>query len=205
MGSLYLLSLALAALLLLIASLTSFFAVHVAQVAVITRFGKVLRIAGPGLHWKLPFDKVQALISLRAQQISLTVGSKTKDNVLIAIPISIEVRVRPEMVYESWSKLPEPAARIAPCVERVLLGIVPGLMFDELSPSQSGIASNVRGELESELAPFGYQIVNVLVTGFNPNNMGPTYRYRGMLFDSTCEPGPLRHRSGQPGRRGQIA
>ena len=33
----------------------SFFTVKTAEVAVITRFGKFLRIAEPGLNWKIPY------------------------------------------------------------------------------------------------------------------------------------------------------
>jgi regulator of protease activity HflC (stomatin/prohibitin superfamily) len=43
----------------LIIGLLSFFTVQTAQVAVITRFGKFLRVAEPGLNWKWPFiDRV---------------------------------------------------------------------------------------------------------------------------------------------------
>ena len=40
---------------LLVVVLGSFFTVNTAQVAVITRFGKFLRVAEPGLNWKWPF------------------------------------------------------------------------------------------------------------------------------------------------------
>ena len=42
------------ALILLTMILGSFFTVNTAQVAVITRFGKFLRVADPGLNWKMP-------------------------------------------------------------------------------------------------------------------------------------------------------
>jgi regulator of protease activity HflC (stomatin/prohibitin superfamily) len=55
-------------------------------VAVITRFGKFLRVAEPGLNWKWPFiDRVA--VSLRVNQITLTMETKTKDNVFVTIPI----------------------------------------------------------------------------------------------------------------------
>jgi regulator of protease activity HflC (stomatin/prohibitin superfamily) len=48
-----------AAVILLYVILASFFTVRTAQVAVITRFGKFLRVAEPGLNWKVPlFDSV---------------------------------------------------------------------------------------------------------------------------------------------------
>jgi len=72
----------------LIVGLLSFFTVQTAQVAVITRFGKFLRVAEPGLNWKWPFiDRVAGRVSLRVNQITLTMETKTKDNVFVTIPI----------------------------------------------------------------------------------------------------------------------
>jgi hypothetical protein len=82
---------------LLVLVLGSFFTVKTAQVAVITRFGKFLRAAEPGLNWKWPLiDTVAGRVSLRVNQISLTMETKTKDNVFVTIPISVQNRVRPE-------------------------------------------------------------------------------------------------------------
>ena len=54
------------------AILGSFFTVSTASVAVITRFGKFLRVAEAGLNWKRPFfDSVAAVVSLRVNQITL--------------------------------------------------------------------------------------------------------------------------------------
>ena len=56
-------------------ALGSFFTVNTAQVAVITRFGRFLRVANPGLNWKWPFiDSVAGRISLRVNQITLTIS-----------------------------------------------------------------------------------------------------------------------------------
>jgi hypothetical protein len=82
--------------------LGSFFTVNTAEVAVITRFGKFLRVADPGLNWKVPFiDSVASRVSLRVNQITLTMETKTKDNVFVSIPISVQNRVRPEKVFDA--------------------------------------------------------------------------------------------------------
>jgi regulator of protease activity HflC (stomatin/prohibitin superfamily) len=73
--------LTLLAFLVLVALLGSFFTVNTAEVAVITRFGKLRRVADPGLNWKWPFiDSVIGRVSLRVNQITLTMDTKTKDN-----------------------------------------------------------------------------------------------------------------------------
>ena len=151
--------------------LGSFFTVNTAQVAVITRFGKFLRVAEAGLNWKAPyFDTVAGLVSLRVNQITLTMETKTKDNVFVTIPISVQNRVRPEKVYDAFYKLSDPVAQIKSYVEQVILGHVPGMTLDEVFASQSSIAAAVKLELDSDMAAFGYEIVNVLVTDIVPDS-----------------------------------
>jgi regulator of protease activity HflC (stomatin/prohibitin superfamily) len=151
--------------------LASFFTVRTAEVAVITRFGKFLRVAQPGLNWKVPvFDTVAGTVSLRVNQITLTMETKTKDNVFVTIPISVQNRVRPEKVYDAFYKLADPVAQIKSYVEQVILGHVPGMTLDEVFASQSSIAAAVKLELDADMSAFGYEIVNVLVTDIVPDS-----------------------------------
>jgi regulator of protease activity HflC (stomatin/prohibitin superfamily) len=150
--------------------LGSFFTVSTAEVAVLTRFGKFLRVAEAGLNWKAPYlDTVAGIVSLRVNQITLTMETKTKDNVFVTIPISVQNRVRPERVYDAFYKLSDPVAQIKSYVEQVILGHVPGMTLDEVFASQSSIAAAVKQELDSDMAAFGYEIVNVLVTDIVPD------------------------------------
>jgi regulator of protease activity HflC (stomatin/prohibitin superfamily) len=170
MAQLYLISSVIVAFLVLYLIFGSFFTVSTAQVAVITRFGKFLRVAEPGLNWKRPFlDSVAGYVSLRVNQITLTMETKTRDNVFVTIPISVQNRVRPEKVYDAYYKLADPEAQIKSYVEQVILGHVPGMTLDEVFASQSSIAAAVKQELDADMALFGYEIVNVLVTDIIPD------------------------------------
>jgi len=170
MDPLVLIPLGIVALLLLTLILGSFFTVSTAQVAVVTRFGRFLRVAEPGLNWKMPYiDKVAGTVSLRVNQISLTMETKTKDNVFVTIPISVQNRVRPEKVFDAYYKLANPSQQIQSYVEQVILGHVPGMTLDEVFASQSSIALAVKQELDADMAAFGYEIVNVLVTDIVPD------------------------------------
>ena len=147
-----------------------FYTVQTAQVAIITRFGKFRTIGQPGLNWKLPwFDMVAGRISLRVNQITLTMETKTRDNVFVTIPISVQNRVRPDKAYDAFYKLADPTQQIQSYVEQVILGHVPGMTLDEVFASQSSIAAAVRKELDVDMADFGYEIVNVLVTDIVPD------------------------------------
>src|SRR6204780_1310958 len=170
MEQLYWIPLGIVAFIALFVILGSFFTVRTAEVAIITRFGKFLRVAEPGLNWKRPFvDTVGGVVSLRVNQITLTMETKTKDNVFVTIPISVQNRVRPEKVYDAYYKLANPVAQIQSYVEQVILGHVPGMTLDEVFASQSSIAAAVKLELDADMAGFGYEIVNVLVTDIVPD------------------------------------
>lgn len=150
--------------------LGSFFTVNTAQVAVIARFGKFTNVTNPGLNWKVPIiDSVVGKVSLRVNQITLTMETKTKDNVFVTIPISVQNRVRPEKVYDAFYKLANPTEQIQSYVEQVILGHVPSMTLDEVFANQSGIAAAVKQELDADMAAFGYEIVNVLVTDIVPD------------------------------------
>jgi regulator of protease activity HflC (stomatin/prohibitin superfamily) len=170
MDPMFLIPVGAAALIVLIIFLSSFFTVNSAEVAIITHFGEFKRVATPGLNWKLPFfDAVAGVVSLRVSQISLTMETKTKDNVFVTIPISVQNRVRPEKVYDAFYKLSDPTAQIKSYVEQVILGHVPGMTLDEVFASQSSIAAAVKQELDADMATFGFEIVNVLVTDIVPD------------------------------------
>ncbi len=171
MDMLVLIPLGFGAIIFLTLVLGSFFTVNTAEVAIITRFGKFLRAADPGLNWKVPyFDSVSGIVSLRVNQITLTMETKTKDNVFVTIPISVQNRVRPEKVYDAYYRLSDPMAQIKSYVEQVILGHVPGMTLDEVFASQSSIAAAVKQELDADMATFGYEIVNVLVTDIVPDS-----------------------------------
>ena len=171
MDLLVLIPLAVASLIVLSLILGSFFTVNTAQVAIITRFGKFRRVAEAGLNWKTPYiDSVSGLVSLRVNQITLTMETKTKDNVFVTIPISVQNRVRAEKVYDAFYRLSDPVAQIKSYVEQVILGHVPGMTLDEVFASQSSIAAAVKKELDADMATFGYEIVNVLVTDIVPDS-----------------------------------
>ena len=154
----------------LVLIITSFYTVQTAEIAVITRFGKFLRISQAGLGWKVPLiDQVAGRVSLRVNQITLTMETKTKDNVFVTIPVSVQNRVHPEKVFDAFYKLADPVAQIKSYVEQVVLGHVPSLTLDEVFASQSGIAAAVKKELDADMSEFGYEIVNVLVTDIVPD------------------------------------
>jgi regulator of protease activity HflC (stomatin/prohibitin superfamily) len=169
---------------LLLVVVTGTYSVGVAEAVVVTRFGRFHRVVGAGTHWKPPIDRLAGMVDLRANQMHLKMSTRTRDGALITIPIAIETRVNPEMVYEAWSKLPESGAHVRELAERLVLAHLRALTLDELFASQTGIAGTLRQVLDESLTPLGYVVVRVQVTGAVPNNLEDARHYIGRLVEA---------------------
>jgi regulator of protease activity HflC (stomatin/prohibitin superfamily) len=149
----------------------SFFTVATSQAAVLQRFGKFLRVANPGLNFKLPFfDQISARINMRVQQLDMEIETKTKDNVFVRIPVSIQFLVMPDKVYEAFYKLNDPSQQIQSYVFNVILGHVPKMNLDEAFLQQADVAVAVKSELDTIMADYGYSITKALVTDIKPDD-----------------------------------
>jgi regulator of protease activity HflC (stomatin/prohibitin superfamily) len=150
--------------------LGSFFTIETAHAGVVQRLGKFSRIAAPGLNFKMPYiDSVVAKISLQVQQMDVKVETKTKDNVFVQIPISVQYNVMPDKVYDAFYKLSDPVKQIESFIYNVILGHVPKLTLDETFDQQSQIAIDVKNSLDASMAEFGYTIVKSLITDIVPD------------------------------------
>lgn len=165
-----LIALALFVFLVLIIVLSSSFTIETAEVGVVQRLGKFHHIAGPGLNTKMPFiDTLTARLSLKIQQLTVQVETKTKDNVFVQIPVSIQYQIISEKVYDAFYKLSEPTRQIESFVYNAILGHVPGMTLDEVFSSQAQIALDVQKNLDTSMREFGYTVVKALVTDVVPD------------------------------------
>jgi regulator of protease activity HflC (stomatin/prohibitin superfamily) len=112
--------------------LSGFFQVRTAESVIIQRMGKFLCVANAGMNFKLPWlDQIAGRIDLRVQQLALDVETKTKDNVFVKIPVSVQYHVISTKVYEAFYKLANPKQQISSYVFNVILGHVPKMNLDE--------------------------------------------------------------------------
>src|SRR5499427_8266473 len=150
--------------------LSGFFQVRTAEAVVIQRMGKFLRVANAGINFKLPWlDQIAARIDLRVQQLALDVETKTKDNVFVKIPVSVQYHVIPDKVYEAFYKLANPRQQISSYVFNVILGHVPRMNLDDAFLQQSDIAVAIKQGLDDVMRTYGYAIDQALVTDIEPD------------------------------------
>ncbi len=147
----------------------SLFTVQSGEAAVIERFGKFHRTAPTGLNAKVPFTETRSLISLRVEQVDLVMETKTRDNVFVSIPVSIQYAINPGKLFEATYTMSSPRAQMEALVNNILLGHIPSMDFDEVYTSQPQIAIWVKAELDKEMSPVGYTMNRVLVTDIVPS------------------------------------
>lgn len=157
-------------LLALITVLSSFFTVKQAEAVVIERFGKFARVANSGLNFKTPFiERLARRVDLRVQQFSVTVETKTKDNVFVKIPVSIQYSVLVDKIRESVYKLSNVQQQITSYVFNIILGHVPSMTLDETFTSQANIALEVKKSLDESMLQYGFSVDKALITDVIPD------------------------------------
>ena len=159
-----------AGMVLLILLAASLFTVEQRTVAVVQRFGKFVREAGPGIQMKVPFiDHVAGRVNLRVQQLDVGVETKTEDNVFVRMIVAVQYFVLPDRVYDAFYKLDDAQRQIRSYVFDVVRAQVPKIKLDDVFEKKDDIAEAVKVELSHVMEGFGYGILKALVTDIEPD------------------------------------
>lgn len=79
------------------------FIVNQQEAAIVERLGKFNSIAQAGLNFKIPLiDLIAGKVSLRVHQLNVQIETKTKDNVIVQIQVSVQYRVKADGVYDAF-------------------------------------------------------------------------------------------------------
>ncbi len=140
------------------------------NVAIVERMGKYNKSLGAGFHVIIPYiDSIAATVPLRVQQNDLTVETKTKDNVFCRIAVSVQYRVDPTKVEDSFYKLQRPVAQIESYIQDAVRSAVPNLELDAAFERKDDIARSVQETVKAGMSDYGFIIVNTLITEVNPD------------------------------------
>jgi regulator of protease activity HflC (stomatin/prohibitin superfamily) len=157
------------ALFVLITILKTMYTVRTYTAGIVERFGKYNRIARPGLQFLVPWCETVRFIDLQVRQAAVNVETKTKDNVFVTIPVSVQYQVVEEKVFDAYYKLSNPQAQIESYVFNSILGHVPTLTLDEAFEQMQQISVAVKKDLDEVMDTFGYNILRALVTDIVPD------------------------------------
>jgi len=149
----------------LIFIITGLFVVKQQEVALIERLGKYHAIAHAGLNFKIPFiDWISGKLSLRIQQLDVKVETKTKDNVIVQIQVSVQYRIKEDGIYDAFYKLEDPTQQITAYVLDLVRSETPTMILDDIFEKKDTIANAVKNHLTGTMKDFGFEIVKALVT-----------------------------------------
>jgi regulator of protease activity HflC (stomatin/prohibitin superfamily) len=161
---------ALIAFALLILVVKTLYTVRTYTAGLVERFGKFNRITRPGLHVLIPFAERVFFVDLQVKQAAFVVETKTRDNVFVQIPVSVQYQILDNGIFDAFYKLSAPQKQIESFVFNSILGHVPKLTLDETFEQQSGISVQVKIELDAIMSGFGYNILTALVTDIIPDS-----------------------------------
>ena len=149
---------------------SAFFTVEQRTTAIVQRFGKFMREAGPGIQIKVPYiDRVVGRVNLRVQQLDVEIETKTEDNVFVRMVVAVQYFVLPEKAYDAFYKLEDANRQITSFVFDVVRAQVPKIKLDDVFEKKDDIANIVKSELAQVMEGFGYGILKALVTDIDPD------------------------------------
>ena len=149
-----------------------FFTVEQQERAIVERFGKFVRVAGPGLQRKSPFvEKVAGRMSLQVEQLNADIETKTQDNVFVVVKLAIQYMVgaEQEKVKDAFYKLDDPEVQMKSYAFDVVRSHIPTMDLDEAYADADTIAKHIQDTLQTQMADYGYEIIKALITNIEPD------------------------------------
>lgn len=149
-----------------------FFTVQQQERAIVERFGKFVRVAGPGLQSKTPFvERVAGKMSLQVEQLNADIETKTKDNVFVHVNLAVQYKVGadPQQVQDAFYKLEDPEVQMKSYAFDVVRSHIPSMNLDEAYADADTIAMHIQDTLHRQMAEYGYEVVKALVTNIEPD------------------------------------
>ena len=139
--------------------------------ALIERWGRFNRVVGPGLHIKVPImDKVAGRVSIRVQELNVSIKTKTSDNVFVDLLIAVQYFVDGEdKVWDAFYRLTNPQAQMESWIFDNVRAKVPGMILDSVFENKEEIAKEIEVSLSARLSEYGYKLVRALVNDIQPD------------------------------------
>lgn len=139
--------------------------------AIVERWGKFNKVVGPGIHVKVPImDRVAGKVSIRVQELNVSIKTKTNDNVFVDLLIAVQYFVDGEdKVWDAFYRLTNPKAQMESWIFDNVRAKVPGMILDSVFENKEEIAKEIEVSLSARLSEYGYKLVRALVNDIQPD------------------------------------
>ncbi|TET42787.1 MAG: SPFH domain-containing protein, partial [Dehalococcoidia bacterium] len=128
-------------------------------------------VVGPGIHVKVPImDRVAGRVSIRVQELNVSIKTKTNDNVFVDLLIAVQYFVDGEdKVWDAFYRLTNPQAQMESWIFDNVRAKVPGMILDSVFENKEEIAKEIEVSLSARLSEYGYKLVRALVNDIQPD------------------------------------
>jgi regulator of protease activity HflC (stomatin/prohibitin superfamily) len=146
--------------------------INTAEVGVIERFGKYNRLVEAGcIAYCWPYENIVGRVSLRVQEETISLETKTDDNVFVTVSISIQYQAIADKVYSAFYVLDNPSFQMRAYVSDVVRSAICTMTLDQAFESKIEISQSLKSHLQEVMATYGFLIVSALVTDLTPDKM----------------------------------
>lgn len=158
-------------LLAIILAFTSFYTVKEGSVAIIERFGRVIGVKEPGLHFKLPFADKKTTIVTREQTIKFggdeefaPIRVSTKDMQTIGVDLTVSnITTDPMKVYKSFVGR-QLYSMLLPRIKDSVQTNVSKYTIEEFVSKRATLADDIFNDIKKKTEKYGIVITNVSIT-----------------------------------------
>lgn len=138
--------------------------VHEQTVGIVETLGRFTRVIDSGFHFVFfPLQKVAGHLSLKIESVSDTVEVKTSDNMFVALPVTLMMKVREDNAQDAFYKLHDAHDQVRSWVLNAVRSCSANMTLEDLFKDRERITDSVSRDLSVKLGGFGYQLDGVLV------------------------------------------
>lgn len=155
----------------IILAFTSFYTVKEGSVAIVERFGKVVGVKEPGLHFKLPFADKKTTIVTREQTIKFggdeefaPIRVSTKDMQSIGVDLTVSnITTDPMKVYKSFVGR-QLYSMLLPRIKDSVQTNISKYTIEEFVSKRATLADDIFNDIKKKTEKYGIVITNVSIT-----------------------------------------
>jgi len=160
---------------LMILFFSSYYSVEQYERGVLTRFGKIVEVSDPGLHFKVPF--IYSVKTYRTDILSLTTDKKgvstyTVDNQEVHVVFTVQYRIRPDKVAFIFENVQDLDARLFQIAEDRLKAEMGKVNTSHVAEKRGDIRDGIKRVLQEATRTLGIEVAD-----FQLNNIeyDPTF------------------------------
>ncbi|ACZ01201.1 transporter [Streptobacillus moniliformis] len=150
---------------------TSFYTVNTGEVAIISTFGKVNKIEGEGLNFKIPFIQSKDMLEIREKIYDFTkenggdlsLNVSTKDIQTVNIELNVQASISdPEKLYKAFRGYHE-ARFIRPRVREIVQATISKYTVEEFVSKRTDISKLIFEKLKDDFDVYGLNVSNISI------------------------------------------